>query len=406
MTTEKNTQEAIDPSEDNPEQNEKNTTKPDFNFSSTFSDNFPGILKSLNISLAVTSYQSKRLFFVRTDGEVIDTNFKHFPRPMGVYADQERLTLGTLTQVIDFRRNDGILEQLQNKDFDAEEKLTKKVLPKQKKEQNEALKQQQKIQQIEFKKADALFIPRATLTTGMINIHDIAWGDEGLWVVNSTFSCLATLSPDHSFIPRWKPHFISELSPEDRCHLNGMAMRDGKPAYVTTFNKYNNRDSWHKSTEFDGTLMDVETNKILVDGLCMPHSPRYHEGKVYYCDSGKGLVCSYDPETGLSKTLIKLQGFPRGMDFYGPLMFVGLSRVRATDVKRPAPISKEFDETFCGIRVIDLENCATIASIDFQGDIDQIYDIAVVPDACSPDLIEPGNYQARHIFDYPPLAKE
>lgn len=374
-----------------------------FDFSSEFSENFPGILKTLNISLAVTSYQAGRLIFIRTpDGEVIDTNFKAFPRPMGIHADEERLTIGTLTQVIDFRRNDKLLHQIQSGDLD-ESKLTRKVRDKRSEEQQKRFLEVRKKELEQLRQADSLYIPRASLTTGMINIHDIDWGDEGLWVVNSTFSCLATLDPEHSFVPRWKPHFISELAPEDRCHLNGMTLKDGKPKYVTTFNKFNQRDSWHNSTEFDGTLMDVDNNEILLDGLCMPHSPRYHEGKVYFCDSGKGLICRYDPETGKREDLLKVQGYPRGMDFYGPIMFVGMSRLRATDIKRPAPISKEFEETFCGIRVINIETAEILASIDFQGDVDQIYDIAVVPESISPDLLEPGHYRIRHVFDFPLL---
>ena len=29
------------------------------------------------------------------------------------------------------------------------------------------------------------------------------------------------------FSPRWRPPFVSALAPEDRCHLNGLAMVDG-----------------------------------------------------------------------------------------------------------------------------------------------------------------------------------
>ena len=82
-------------------------------------------------------------------------------------------------------------------------------------------------------RVDACFITRSSHYSGMINLHDIAWGNDGLWVVNSSFSCLCTLDPDYSFVPRWQPYFISELMPEDRCHLNGMAVENNMPRYVT-----------------------------------------------------------------------------------------------------------------------------------------------------------------------------
>ncbi len=76
---------------------------------------------------------------------------------------------------------------------------------------------------------DALYLPRVTYYTGDLNVHDVAFGDDGLWFVNSRFSCLSALSSDFSFEPRWQPRFISELVPEDRCHLNGLAMVHRKP---------------------------------------------------------------------------------------------------------------------------------------------------------------------------------
>ena len=108
----------------------ENNEEKEFTFDSVYTDNFPKILKGLRISLAVTSYQAQRLFFIRSTGDGIDTNFKFFPRPRGVYADRERLTLGTLTQVLEFRRNDTILRRIQQGELDDPERMTKKVLEK------------------------------------------------------------------------------------------------------------------------------------------------------------------------------------------------------------------------------------------------------------------------------------
>lgn len=370
-----------------------------FDFSSTATDNFAKILKALNISLAVTSYQSARLIFIRSDGENIDTHLKAFPRPMGIYCDESRITLGTFSEVLEFKRTDDILKQIKNGELDREEKFSKKILEKDK-EKMKALREARKQELDEVKKADSLFLSRASITTGMINIHDIAWGDEGLWVVNSTFSCLSTLSPEHSFVARWKPHFISELVPEDRCHLNGMAMKDGKPKYVTTFNKEDSRDSWSDGRVDDGTLIDIDTNKILLDGMIMPHSPKVYEDEVYVCESGLGLVWKYNPKTKEKTQVIKLQGFTRGLYFYGGLMFVGLSQVRASSIKNPIPLTKEYDETYSGIWIINLQDNFEVAHIKFDGDIDQVYDISILPQSTYPELLKTNSSLTRHMFDY------
>ena len=38
---------------------------------------------------------------------------------------------------------------------------------------------------------DTIYVPRATYYTGQVDIHGLAWGREGLWAVNTSFSCLS-----------------------------------------------------------------------------------------------------------------------------------------------------------------------------------------------------------------------
>ena len=370
-----------------------------FDFSSVASDNLPKILKALNISLAVTSYQSARLIFVRSDGNNINTNLKYFPRPMGIYADEERLTIGTFNQVVEFRRSDKLLENIKDGSLDDVENFSKKILEQDKKKMKE-LEDERMNEIAEIKKANSLYLHRASITTGMINIHDIAWGDEGLWVVNSTFSCLSTLSSDSSFVARWKPKFISELVPEDRCHLNGMAMKNGKPKYVTTFNMENSKDSWSKERIDYGTLIDIDTNEILIEGMIMPHSPKVYKDEIYVCESGHGIVWKYNPITKKKIQVTKLQGFTRGLYFYGGIMFVGLSKTRVSQTKNPIPISITEENTFAGVWMINLEDNSEIGFIKFEGDVEQIYDIAIIPNSTMPELINIDSSITRHIFDF------
>jgi uncharacterized protein (TIGR03032 family) len=407
----------------------------ELDFNCEYTDNIPAILKQLNISLAFTSYQAGRLMLVRSDGESLDVNFKSFQRPMGLVATEKGLTLGIFTQIINFQREDGLLEKIKQPLQDIKDDVTaprikpkeqneeqKELMAQAKKNQEEELakltpeqlqqrqkqiqqfkEQQEKLNAPVDERVDACFITRSTHYSGMINIHDIDWGDEGLWAVNSSFSCLCTVEPDYSFVPRWKPHFIDELVPEDRCHLNGMALKDGKPAYVTTFSKYNQKGMWRKGEKFDGTLMEVESNTILVDGLAMPHSPRWHDDKVFFCNSGHGLICTYQPETQEVTTIAEVPGFTRGMDFYGPIMFVGLSKVREADVTKPAPLADKYDETHSGIWLMNLEDNSEIGHIKFTGNVDQIYDIAVIPDCHFPELLEPNHPSLRNHFCHPKI---
>jgi len=445
------TEEIKQPAEEKVNEDKITSINDDMDFNCEYSDNLPAILKKLNISLAFTSYQAGRLMLIRSDGETLDVNFKSFPRPMGLSVTENGLTLGIFTQIINFQREDGLLEKIKQplqqideditaprikpkesedeaKEMTKTEKINNTInsdditelmpelspeqLAAQEEQQKKLIEYQNKLNAPVDERVDACFITRSAHYSGMINIHDIDWGDEGLWAVNSSFSCLCTIEPDSSFVPRWKPHFISELVPEDRCHLNGMTLKDGKPAYVTTFSTYDKPGMWRKGAKFNGTLMDVETNTILLDNLAMPHSPRWYQDKVYFCNSGHGLICSYQPESKTVETLAEVPGFTRGMDFYGPIMFAGLSKVREADVTSPAPLAEKYDETHSGIWLFNLDEkdeagqMKEIGHIKFTGNVEQIYDVAVIPNASFPELIEPTHPRMRNHFTHPKMKNE
>ena len=163
---------------------------------------------------------------------------------------------------------------------------------------------------------------------------------------------------------------------------------------------------WRDNDKNSGTLMDVAENKILLDGLAMPHSPRWYQQKIYFCNSGHGLICSYDPESKETEVIAELPGFTRGMDFFGPLLLVGLSKVRAGEVTRPAPIAEKYEETFSGIWFINLEDNSIVGQIKFTGNVDQIYDVAVIPNCSFPELIEPTHPRIRNHFSHPELVNK
>lgn len=368
------------------------------NFGCRYSSSFPAFLLKHSISLAFTSYQASRVCFLRAANNQINLHLRAFPRPMGIYADEERITLGTFSEVIDFRRSQSVLDEVQQGVHDNDARLSRKL--KEKAQQAREIVRLRKNRELEeVKQADALYLPRASHYSGMINIHDIAWGKSGLWVVNSTFSCLSTLSPDSSFVARWKPWFISELVPEDRCHVNGMSLRDGEPRYVTTFNQHDHMDSWSQSAIGKGTLIDIEDNRIILDNLTMPHSPRYHNGYVYVCNSGNGTVLKVNPDTGVTQTILELPGFTRGISFYKNYMFVGTSKTRKSEVREQIPLLNKYDTTQSGVWVYNFDTNAIVDHLIFDDSLEQIYDIAVIPECTVPELVSPQMVTPRHMFE-------
>src|SRR5262249_61484490 len=103
---------------------------------------------------------------------------------------------------------------------------------------------------------DACFLPRSSHVTGNILIHEMAYGASGqLWLVNTRFSCLATLDAEASFVPRWRPPFVTELEPSDRCHLNGLGMAGGRPKYGTAPGETNAMAGWRPNKAQGGGLL-------------------------------------------------------------------------------------------------------------------------------------------------------
>ncbi|MEM6299463.1 MAG: TIGR03032 family protein [Bacteroidota bacterium] len=239
---------------------------------------------------------------------------------------------------------------------------------------------------------DRVFIPQMAYTTGDLDIHDVIIQDDGTPIFcNTLFSCLATVSQTHSFKPIWKPDFITQLAPEDRCHLNGLAGKDGKPAYVTAVSKSNVSDGWRDRRNDGGIVIDVQTNEIVCEGLSMPHSPRWHNGKLWLLEAGTGYFGYVNLETKSFERVTFCPGFLRGMGFIGNYAVVGISSARKnktfSGLQLDENLQKENVDARCGIQIINLETGATEQWIRLKGIIDELYDVHVMPNVIRPLII-------------------
>ena len=233
---------------------------------------------------------------------------------------------------------------------------------------------------------DRCLLPRRSVVTGGIQCHEVVWGiDESgepdLWLVNTLFSCLAGLDPAYSFVPRWRPPFISQLSGQDRCHLNGLALRDGQPAYVTVMARTDEPGGWRQQRNDSGAILDVPSGEPVATGLSMPHSPRWHEGQLYVLNSGFGRLERVDPATGQRDVVALVPGYARGLALHNGLAFIGLSRIRETAIFGGTPIAQYHDQLKCGVGVVDLTTGNTVATIEFLSGVEEIFDVQVVPSA-------------------------
>jgi uncharacterized protein (TIGR03032 family) len=255
---------------------------------------------------------------------------------------------------------------------------------------------------------DACFIPRASHVTGDIGVHEVAWGGESLdelWLVNTRFSCLCTLHPDYSFIPRWRPPFISALAAEDRCHLNGLAIVNRQPAYVTALGQTDTRGGWRECKSRGGIVMSVPQGHVVADGLCMPHSPRWHEGALWVLESGTGRLEKIDPTSGARRVITGgLPGFARGLGICGTYAFIGLSKIRATSAMDGVPLAERRDELKSGIAVVDLRDGRVVAAVDFQTAVEEVFDVQILAGQRFPEVLGFQKDTVQNTFIVPPAA--
>jgi len=321
-------------------------------------------------SLAFSSYQTGQLFLVgRHPNGTISFNQQNFSRAMGLAWTGGRLYLGSLCQVW---RLENMLKpgEVGNETF------------------------------------DAVLVPRNAQTTGDVDIHELSVDAQGRVIfVNTKYSCLAALDLTDSFRPIWKPPFISKLAPEDRCHLNGMAMAEGAPAYVTAVSRSDVLTGWRERRHEGGVVIEVATGRVITDQLSMPHSPRVAGKKLYVLDSGRGQIVEVDRATGSKRDIAFCPGFLRGMSIHNGHAIVTVSKPRDGTFKHlslDAELKQRDAEAWCGILIVNLQTGDTVEWIRLDGHITELFDVVAMPGVQCPMSIGPDTAEMRGTISFSP----
>ncbi|HMB71183.1 MAG TPA: TIGR03032 family protein, partial [bacterium] len=224
---------------------------------------------------------------------------------------------------------------------------------------------------------DHLYVPRAVYFTGRVDLHDLAWSGDTLWGVNTVFSCLCTIDARHSFRPEWRPPFVTAIAPEDRCHLNGVAMADGKPVYVTALGATDSPRGWKEGALDGGVVVHVPSGEIVLDSLAMPHSPRLVDGRLWFVASATGEVHLAEPGSGKSEVVAEVPGFARGLTVGEEHVFVGHSRIRKDHLFGDLPVARR--EHSAGVVAIHRETGRVDGALRYETSCEEIYDVQLIP---------------------------
>ncbi len=235
---------------------------------------------------------------------------------------------------------------------------------------------------------DACFLAKNRHYTGDIDIHEMEYVKDKLWFINTRFSALCSYDQDSSFVPEWIPSFITKLAPEDRCHLNGLCIINDKPKYVTALGTTDTQGGWRANKRNGGILIDVDTKEIVMEGLSMPHSPRWYRDKLWILNSGEGFLTTLDLKTKKLTNIVELPGFARGISFVGPLAFIGLSKVRESAVFTDFPLVERLEERQSGVWVVNIETNDILGFLKFTEGVDEIFSVVAIQNSTFPAILD------------------
>lgn len=323
-------------------------------FDCSYSPQFAELLSKLKISLAISTYQAGKVVIISAvDTDKLIQLPRNFENAMGMASSKDKLAVSSRNEVI----------VMQNRPELASSYPSKRNT------------------------YDGIFVTTSRYNTGYLALHDMEFLNNKIVAVNTLFSCLSYIDSNYSFTPFWQPPFISQLLPEDRCHLNGIATDNNEIKYLTALGNSNSFQGWRDKKMNGGILMEYPSGRIILDGLAMPHSPRIYDGKLYVLDSARGQLIVVDTDKRIRETVVNLGGFARGMARYGDYLFIGVSKLRHN--------SKAFSglkiakTSFAGVIAVHLPYKAIAGSFKYEMSVDEIYDVKVIEGSTRPSIVSP-----------------
>ena len=353
-------------------------------FRYAYSPTLPKLLWRLGCTLVFSTYQAGKVIFIRaTNPDKIEQHALDFPRPMGLAVSDQRIAVATREEVV-VLTNTSVKEPLESHYVDSGAGAVSNSAYRTGDPESQHVDSGTLIGA-----AEDIYVPEKTYFSGEIDTHDLAWGKDGLWAINTLLSSMSLADDGSSFEAQWRPPFVSDIVSEDRCHLNSVAMVEGQPEYVTAFGEVDTFEGWRENRVSGGIVMDVSSGEIVLEGLPMPHSPRVYDGKLYLLLSGTGELVRAEPETGGYEVVTQLPGFVRGMARCGDYLFVGLSKLRKSSSTFAAlPISDQ--ALFSGIVAVSLSEGRIVEHLRYETGVEEIYDVQVLPGGTSINAEQPA----------------
>jgi len=312
-------------------------------------------LAATGSTLAVTTYNSGKLVLLSASGGELVASYWSFPRPMGLAVAGNRLALASRDHFWEFQLSP------RNESPDAIGALQ--------------------------------IVPSVVHSTGRLDAHDVAFDRRGVLFANTRFNCVARPSERVHFKRVWRPSLMQATPPTlavDCCHLNGIGVRAGRLEMATAFCEQAEPAAWRAVDRFQsGVLIDVLHDRVAARGLSLPHSPRWHAGRWWLCDSGRGAIATFDSQREVCEPVVELPGFTRGLTFAGNRAVVGLSRIRKRHILDAPPVRERWPRLRSGVSLVDPARGVETGSLEFVRGGREVFEVAFLPQVAAATFLEP-----------------
>lgn len=323
-------------------------------------------LKELGISLVVSREYEHFMVLLANNAEVPMQTALEIPHPSGMCYDSENSDLivastRTPHQIFRFRAIDT-------------ETFSSDIIPP------------------NFKPTPGImYMPyRSVLLPGDLYLHDVCLMQGELYATITGKNFLAKIDMNSGWERVWWPECVDELGKAgfDQNYLQFNSIAAGatpENSYYTSFSQETggNKKPWEDGygPKGRGVLFNGESRKSVIQGLTCPHSARFHQNKVWLCNSGYGSVGTLNPDEDLDpkeryQETLRVPGFTRGMSFHGDYGFVGLSKV--ISFYEPYAPGLVPEKSLCGVVIFNVVTGEEVARLYWPEGY-QIYEVVVLP---------------------------
>ena len=253
---------------------------------------------------------------------------------------------------------------------------------------------------------DRLFVPRLAHTTGEVRAGDVAFAADGsILFANTLFSCVAAASAEFSFVPVWRPPFVTRLVPEDRCHLTGFALEDGLLRYASAAAASDSPRGWERGIANAGLVIDAASDAVVAAGLALPVAPRLRDGRLWLDEAASGLFGFVHVASGTFEEVAFCPGWLSGLAFVDGFAVVATSTARDGRGIGGLPLERNL-ETYgakpqTAVCAVDLARGEVAHWIRFDG-LAEIRDVAVLAETVRPAALGLAGEDIRRVLSIGP----